>query len=217
MAQTVFDKLADRYDAWFDIEPGVALFRAEVECLERLIPPDRSGWVEVGVGSGRFAQALSIPEGVDPSRPLLEMAAASGLRTVEGVAEELPYEDDSVDGILLVVTLCFLSDPHRAMDESARMLRPTGSLLVGIVPAGSAWGRFYTRKGAQGHPFYSVAEFYTADEVKQLARRSGFAFEEATSTLPSGPGMPPGPCSVRQGAIAGWGFVGMRFRLPDRR
>jgi len=60
------DELADRYDAWFDSERGRAVFPAEVECLRRVLPFDLSGWVEVGVGAGRFAEALGIPASVAP-------------------------------------------------------------------------------------------------------------------------------------------------------
>jgi ubiquinone/menaquinone biosynthesis C-methylase UbiE len=215
MGKGVFDRLAGRYDAWFESERGSALFRAEVQCLERVMPPDRSDWVEVGVGSGRFAQALGISEGVDPSLALLDMARARGIKTLEGVAEELPYGDNSLEGVLLVVTLCFLDDPHRAIRECARVLRPGGRFVVGIVPADSALGQFYMRKSDRGHPFYSVARFYTADEVRVLAGSGGFVLEEAASTLGGGPDGTSEFCSAADGVSPGWSFVAMGFRLQD--
>jgi len=211
MKKEVFDKLADHYDAWFDSERGAALFRAEVECLEHLMPADRSGWVEVGVGSGRFAQALGVSQGVDPSLPLIEMARARGIRTVQGVAEELPYDDDSLEGILLVVTLCFLDDPDKAMQEFARVLRPDGRLVVGFVPADSAWGRQYMRKGQEGHPFYSAARFYTCSEALDMVGAAGFRLLRAVSTLPMAPDERIGKMPVLDGIVRGCGFVGMLF------
>jgi len=211
MSQAVFDKLAGHYDAWFDSARGAALFSAEVESLKRLMPTDRAGWVEVGVGSGRFAQALGVPEGVDPSLPLLEMAAARGTRTVRGIGQKLPYGDDELEGILLVVTLCFLDDPPRAMQEFARVLRPGGRLLVGFVPADSAWGQEYMRKGKEGHPFYSVARFYTCSEALDIAGAAGFRLLNAASTLPMAPDEELGEIPVSDGIIHGWGFAGMLF------
>jgi SAM-dependent methyltransferase len=180
------------------------------------MPLDRSGWVEVGVGSGRFAQALAVSEGVDPSLPLLEIARSRGVRAIEGVAEDLRYDDDSLAGILLVVTLCFLKDPTNAMLEFARVLRPDGRLVIGIVPADSAWGRSYIRKGEEGHPFYSSARFYTAEETEELAGRAGFVLRQAASTLAGEPVKTPMTSVVADGLRRGWGFVGMLFRLQDK-
>ena len=214
MTEEVFHRLADHYDAWFDSARGTVLFRAEVECLERLMPTDPSGWVEVGVGSGRFAQALGIAEGLDPSVPMLEKAARLGITTRQGTAENLPYPTASLDGILLVVTLCFLEEPEKAMREFARVLRSGGQILVGIVPADSPWGQFYRRKGEKGHPFYSVARFYTCRETKQLAASAGFEFVRAASTLPMGPGEDLEHVPVLDVMVDGCGFVAMLFSIP---
>jgi len=211
MSHKVFDELAGHYDAWFDAPRGAALFAAEVKCLQRLMPEDRSGWVEVGVGSGRFAQALGVSEGVDPCLPLLEMAGARGIRTLRGVAEELPYEDARLDGILLVVTLCFLDEPERAMREFARVLRPEGRLLVGFVPADSGWGRQYQHKGETGHPFYSPARFYTCSEALDMAATAGFRLLTAAGTLPMGPEEDLEDVPVLDGMTEGCGFVAMLF------
>ena len=209
----VFDTLADRYDAWFDSPEGSAIFQAEVECLRRLLPRDLSAWMEVGVGTGRFAAALRIPEGIDPSVPMVRKAVGRGIKTQKAKAERLPYPSASLNGILLVVTLCFLEDPEKAMREFARVLKGGGQLLVGFVPADSPWGKLYRRKGEKGHPFYSVARFYTCHETKQLAASAGFEFARATSTLPMGPGEDLRSIPLMDGIIEGCGFVAMLFRL----
>ncbi len=209
----VFDRLADRYDAWFDSPEGSAMFTAEVACLRKLLPPDLGGWVEVGVGTGRFAFALGIAEGLDPSVPMLQKAARLGITTRKATAENLPYPTASLAGILLVVTLCFLEEPVKAVRESARVLKAGGQLLVGIVPAGSAWGEFYQRKGEEGHPFYSVARFYTCRETRQLAASAGFEFFRAASTLPMGPGEELKDIHILEGAGDRYGFVAMLFSL----
>jgi len=216
MPSGVFDRLAGKYDAWFDTPRGRAIFRAEVECLERLLPARRAGWVEVGVGSGRFAAALGIREGVDPSEAMLRLAAARGIATRKARAEELPYPACSLDGILLVVTLCFLDAPEAAFHECARVLRAAGRVLAGIVPADSPWGRFYREKAARDHPFYSVARFYTCRQLQDLAAGAGFELEGAASTLPMGPDEPLEHIPTLRGAREECGFVAMLFRLARR-
>ena len=211
MRRDVFDRKADRYDAWFDSPQGRAVFAAEVECLRKLLPPDTSGWVEVGVGTGRFSAALEIPEGIDPSGPMLEKARERGIRTRRGRAEDLPYSTGSVAGVLLTVTLCFLDDPEAGLSECARVLKPDGRILIGIVPAESPWGRHYREEAEQGHPFYSVARFYTCQETIELARAAGFEFAGAAGTLPMAPEDDLSEIPVLDGIADGCGFVGMLF------
>jgi len=214
MSSEVFDRLSERYDAWFDSPQGTRVFAAEVECLERLLPPDRAGWVEVGVGTGRFASALKIAEGVDPSRSMIRKAAGLGISTREARAENLPYAKHSLDGILLVVTLCFLDEPEKALQECARALKVGGHLLVGLVPAESAWGRFYRTQGRQGHPFYSAARFYTCEATKRLAAAAGFEYVGGAGTLPMGPGEDMSDIPVMDGVDDRYGFAAMLFRVP---
>ena len=216
MSYEPFEGLAERYDAWFDRPDGHALFAAEVACIKSLLPADLSGWVEVGVGTGRFAEALGVPEGIDPAGAMLNKAEQRGISTIQGKAEELPYRTASLDGILLAVTLCFLDAPEKAMREFARVLKKDGLLVVGIVPRDSPWGHFYRAKGRDGHPFYSVAIFYTCEEVKQLAASAGFTFVRATSTLAMGPDEQVEDPQLRDGVVPAWGFVTMVFRTLER-
>jgi hypothetical protein len=57
-AVEVFDREADRYDAWFDSREGRVLFRVEVEATRLLLGELPQPLLEVGVGTRRFAQAL---------------------------------------------------------------------------------------------------------------------------------------------------------------
>ncbi|MCX6100813.1 MAG: hypothetical protein NTV92_05240, partial [Candidatus Bipolaricaulota bacterium] len=57
-----FETLADEYDAWFDAHPE--LFESELQALRAVLPERPGRWVEVGVGTGRFASRLAIGLGV---------------------------------------------------------------------------------------------------------------------------------------------------------
>lgn len=208
----LFDKLAAKYDQWFDLPKGQAIFEVETACLRELIADRHGRWLEVGVGTGRFAQALGVQEGVDPSAEVLRFAAARGIHTRLGAGENLPYDDAEFDGVLMVVTICFLADPQKTLEECSRILRPDGSLLVGLVPADSPWGELYAREGREGHPFYSVAKFYTCEDVINLAAKAGFSRSDARSGLFTHPGEAVVGSPPRKGIVPGAGFVAMKFR-----
>lgn len=214
MQSNPFDKLTDRYDAWYDSDEGGEVFATEVTCLQELVAERPGKWLEVGVGTGQFAKALGIVDGLDPSLPMLGLAAARGIRGVAGRGESLPYLDSCFDRVLLIATICFLDDPASALSECARVLRKDGSLIVGMVPADSPWGKFYRRKGQQGHPFYAIANFYRCGEVIQMAGSAGFVFDAATSCRLPAPGETANRISgPRSGLVPNADFVALRFSL----
>lgn len=211
MTQT-FDPIADSYDQWYDAPEGRTIFGAELACLRLLCAPCGGRWLEVGVGTGRFASALGVAEGIDPSPRMLEIAAGRGIKTCTGTAESLPFADDTFDGVLLALTLCFVTDSRRAALECRRVLRAQGRLLVGHIPADSSWGRHYERKKTAGHPAYAQARFLTTAQVVSLIEGAGFHLEGAASTLFWAPGaVPETQPRVETGIVPGAGFVGLLF------
>lgn len=83
--------------------------------------------------SGRFAGPLGIRLGIEPSHALGRMAYQRGVEIVRGWAECLPLRDGSCSMVLLVTVLCFLEDPHRALQEILRVLGPGGLLVIGFL------------------------------------------------------------------------------------
>jgi SAM-dependent methyltransferase len=116
------------------------------------------------------------------------------------------------DGALMALTLCFLENPEKVLQESARALRENGKLVLGTVPADSPWGRAYIRKGDQGHPVYGHARFHTINETGRFFERIGFKLQRGCSALFWGPYTPStGRPRVETGIVAEAGFVGLLF------
>jgi SAM-dependent methyltransferase len=182
-----FDDLAMEYDAWFDRE-GSLIFFIEVQAFKSLLPALPKPWLEIGVGSGRFAQALGIGTGVDPSIKLVEMARRRGVTAFPGQGEQELFDAESFGTVFLIVTLCFLDSPLEVLKEAKRILMPGGKLVLGLVLKESAWGRFYQAKKEQGHRFYNFATFYTYDELLKLLPQVDFSIEKVVSTLFQQPG-----------------------------
>jgi SAM-dependent methyltransferase len=211
----VFDREAARYDAWFESERGRALFASEVSCLQHLVRGLPRPWLEVGVGTGRFAQALDIDVGVDLAPAALRYAVGRGIRGLTARGEALPFGDGSFGTVFIIVTLCFARDPAALLHDARRVVGEGGSVVLGIVPAGSPWGRSYRQKADAGHTFYSQARFFTLAELKQLAGGAELRLERSASTLFQEPGRD--ACEVeppREGESEdeSAGFVAMLFR-----
>lgn len=208
----VFDALADRYDAWYDTAEGAAILREELACLHQVCPERCGRWLEVGVGTGRFASGLGVREGIDPSPKMMQYAAARGIRTVLGTAELLPFADETFDGLLMALTLCFVRDPAQALRDSSRVLRQGGVLLLAVVPADGPWGLEYARKAAEGHRIYEIAHFRTISETVALAEGTRFVLRDSASALLWKPGDPWSRASpIEHGMKMGAGFTALRF------
>lgn len=144
--------------------------KAERE-LRRAASAKVSGRVlELGVGVGANWPCLP-PElayvGIEPDPYMLrrarKRAAAMGreLTLKQARAEQLPFEDESFDTVLVTLTLCTVEDPVRALTEARRVMKPGGSLVFAehVRPQGRLAGRLFDvltplwrRVGAGCHP-----------------------------------------------------------------
>lgn len=194
-----FNEQANDYDAWFEKHPD--LYLAELEAIRSFIPASGSG-VEIGVGTGRFAAPLGISIGVEPALRMAELAQQRGITVVEGVAEALPFTDDSFDFAVMVTVVCFLDDVDRAFREACRILKPQGTLVIGFIDRESELGQRYSQKKKQSR-FYRGAIFYSASELEALLTKAGFsAFVYRQTLMPEETTDP----TVREGHGSG-GFV----------
>ena len=115
MAHNTFDSLTSEYEKWF-IENG-NLFRSELLALKQVVPVGKEG-IEIGIGSGIFAEKLGIKSGIDPSEDMLSVARKRGRNVVKGVAENLPYVDASFDFAAFITSICYVDNPGKAIKEA---------------------------------------------------------------------------------------------------
>jgi len=202
-----FDSLASVYDDWFEEEEGRLIFAIEVRALQSVLPLLPEPWLEIGVGSGRFAQALGIETGIDPSIKLLEMARRRGITGFLGRGEDQFFNEDTFGTVFLIVTLCFVDSPLGALREAYRILKPRGRLVLGLVLRESPWGQFYQAKKQKGHRFYRHANFYSYHELVGLLEDAGFIVDRVMSTLFQKPGEVEKMESPRQGFFSDAGFT----------
>lgn len=180
MAKTQpFDKHTSQYEAWF--EENKYAYLSELQAIRALMP-ESENCIEIGVGSGRFAQPLGIKTGVEPSQKMRDIAEKRGIHTLEGIAEDLPLEDAKYDLVLMVTTICFVDNLNKAFQEASRILKPGGQILIGFIDKESPVGKLY-RKYQQESVFYRDAIFYSVDEVVEELINTGFSHFEFSQTI----------------------------------
>jgi len=182
-----FEVLAEEYDAWFEGE-GKLIFEIEVRGFREILAFLPRPWIEIGVGSGRFAEALGIDTGLEPSLNLKRMAELRGIKVTRGRGEDRLFPQGSFGTAFIIVTLCFVDDPALVLRRTAETLKDYGKLVLGLITGESPWARFYLKKKEEGHPFYGIARFYGYGEVLELLREAGFRHELTISTLFQAPG-----------------------------
>ncbi|MBN1367397.1 MAG: methyltransferase domain-containing protein [Dehalococcoidales bacterium] len=178
----IFNELASEYDTWFDND-GKIIFFIEARAFKPLLHSLPKSWLEIGVGSGRFAQALGIEAGIDPSTRFVRMAKNRGINAFIGQGEQRIFDEASIGTVFLIVTLCFLDSPLSVLKEANRILAQNGKIVLGLVLKDTNWGRYYLKKKEAGHRFYKYATFYSFNEVSILLKQAGFVIERIVSTL----------------------------------
>lgn len=174
-----FNKYFREYDLWF--EKNKNLYLSELKAI-RYLMPDHIRGIEIGSGTGRFSIPFGINFGVEPSKKMLETAVKSGMKSVMGVAEALPFRDEICNLVLMVTTVCFLKDPKRSFEEVFRILNHGGSFIIGFVDRESSLGRSYLKKKEKSK-FYKSAEFYSVSDINSFLKYSGFKITKTIQTL----------------------------------
>jgi SAM-dependent methyltransferase len=145
--------------------------------------------VEVGAGDGlnfeHYTGAVSEVIAVEPephlrARAVERAAARTNITVLDGVAEDLPVADGSVDAAVVCLVLCSVDDQARALAELRRVLRPGGELrfhehVVARPRAGALVQRGLDRSGVWPH---LAGGCHLARDTEQAIRGAGFAFEE---------------------------------------
>lgn len=202
-----FDVCAEDYDRWFDSPQGKVLFEMEVEAVRLLMKDLEKPFLEIGVGTGRFAKELKIDFGVDPSSKALEMAKRRKIKVKKARGEKLPFKDKTFGAVFLLFTLCFVDNPQKVVSEAKRVLKKGGSLIIGIINRESQWGQLYIKKKAEGHPIYRHARFYNISEAEKIAKKAGMTVAAYSSTLCQPPSETPYKEAAHKGLADGAGFV----------
>lgn len=153
--------------------------RAILEEFMRLIvsriPRNDLRILDVGCGTGANLEMLAgfgKSEGVDVSDEALEFCRAKGLSVHKGLAEKLPFEDESFDVVTALDVVEHLDDDVTGLREMARVLKSDGRTLIFVPAFMWLWG---VQDDISNHRIR-----YTKKQIVERLEQAGFVIERAT-------------------------------------
>ncbi len=131
--------------------------------------------LDIGCGTGANLEMLEqfgTAEGVDVSDEALDFCRKKGLNVQKGLAETLPYDDDTFDITTALDVIEHLDDDVAGLKEMHRVTKPGGHALI-FVPA------FMWLWGVQDDISHHRIR-YTRKQIVERLERAGFRVERAT-------------------------------------
>lgn len=167
-----FYEHAVEYDTWFDRHR--AAFESELNAIRSLWPKGENILsLEIGSGTGRIARALEITECIEPVGSMAEISELRGVTPLRAYAEDLPYQDQQFDVVLMNCCISYLYDVDKALAEAFRVLKKDGYILVSFIDRDSRIGKYY-RGRVNTNVFYERAHFFSPEEVAEKLLAAGF-------------------------------------------
>lgn len=199
----LFDRIAPRYDLMNDLMSfGLHRLwkRDAVRTAIAALKGRQGPLLDLAGGTGDLALAIKDSEPYQPvivadaSAGMLEQARVRGgdrLEYLHAKAESLPLEDDSVAAITLAFGLRNMTHPQQALQECARVLYPSASLLLLEFSKPASWfapfyalharwvipalGAMVARdKGAYTYLVESIQRFPAKEDVTRSLEQAGF-------------------------------------------
>lgn len=109
-----------------------------------LLPDDRRRALDVGCGSGflttKIQPYFEQVDGIDATPAMMNrMPRFPNVRLTQGLAENLPFPDDTFDMVCAYSFLHHLLEPQLALGEMFRVLKPGGRIYVDLEPNQAFW------------------------------------------------------------------------------
>ena len=131
--------------------------------------------LDVGCGTGANLEMLSqfgASEGGDVSDDALEFCRSKGLKVHKGLAEELPFEDESFEVVTALDVVEHLDEDVAGLKEMYRVLKSGGKSLIFVPAFMWLWG---VQDDISNHRIR-----YTKKQITERLEKAGFRIERAT-------------------------------------
>ena len=99
--------------------------------------------LNVGAGTGSYEPADRQVIAVEPSLEMIRQRPPAAARAIQGSAEDLPFEDDSFDASMAILTVHHWADKAKGLSEMRRVTRGPVVLLTFDAAHGGGWINAY--------------------------------------------------------------------------
>ena len=168
---------AKRYDRWFSKRKNHLAADLESRLMLGMLAPN-AGESVLDIGCGTGASTIPLLEkgldltGIDPSPYMLDILAKSmgdRVSLYRGVAEDLPFDDNSFNHACLFTSLEFVNDPQTALAEAFRVAKDR--VFIGFLNRYALTGIGRRVHGIFTPSIYNHASFFSVWEIKSMVRK----------------------------------------------
>ncbi len=140
------------------------------------------------VGSGPGRDGLLLKEAgltvtcLDASESMIALSRARGLESIVGDLLDLPFENESFDGVWAYTSLLHIpkASMPKALAEIKRVLKPQGIFALGLIE-----GDFEGFKESSGVSLPRFFAYYEKEEVEALLVQAGFLITHLETFKPN--------------------------------
>jgi len=162
------------YDVWFDRPKNKYRLDLEIKLLMDLLSPVKGQRIlDIGCGTGISLEPLLDKglnlTGIDPSLYMLDLASQRLGGQVDlhrGMAEDLPFEDNTFDCAFFFTSLEFTDRPAKAIEEACRVAKDT--VIICVLNRYAPLNLVRRFKSFFSPSLFSHARFFSIRELKQI-------------------------------------------------
>jgi len=171
----VFDlKDATSYENWLAAGNSRDVLAVETKLMLRMLKPvPGETLLDIGCGTGAslapfLGKGISLT-GIDPSPNMLDYAAQRlGNRADlhRGYAENLPFDDNAFNCSIFFLSLEFVDDPVRAIEEACRVTKDR--IFIGVINKYSMYSAFRRLRALFGPTLFGHARFFSIPKIRRI-------------------------------------------------
>jgi SAM-dependent methyltransferase len=170
----IMDRVEDKH--WWFVGRRAILESFLVSIVDKLNKPaSETRILDIGCGTGANLEMLSQfgnAEGVDVSDAALEFCRGKGLSVQMGLAEKLPFEDETFDLTTALDVVEHLDDDIAGLKEMLRVTKRGGYSLIFVPAFMWLWG---VQDDVSNHRIR-----YTKRQIVERLKKAGYSIERAT-------------------------------------